>query len=148
MSSEQMKNVKKITKLRLDRSEADEYLIIGLVSHEPDYKLSLVINKKLGISLRHSSPIIIDTKPDNSFSRFTVSDSSGATFSLISNKSENEFLIGKLKNVDYLFIAYDPEKQIKADGLVSAMRTTEFVNAVFLMNSDHLKDKNIHYLIH
>lgn len=142
-----MKNVKKITKLLLDKSGADEYLILGLVSHEPDYKLSLAINKKLSVSLKHSTPVTIDNNIENSFSRFSASETSGAVFSLISNKSENEILIGKLKNIDYLFIAFDPEKQIKADNLMSTLRTTEFVNGVFLMSSDLLKDKNIHYLI-
>lgn len=144
-----MKNVKKITRLRLEKSQPDEFIFLGLVSSEPDYKLSLFLNKKLRISLKNILPLIL---PGNNgelpFSRFSLTDNdTGLCLTLIANRSGKESLLSKLKNVDYIFVVHDPESEIDVETLTSNIRETESVTAVFNIDPDSIKDKNFQYLI-
>ena len=50
-----MKRTQKVTRVKLDIDQNNDYILLGLVSSEPDYKLSLSLNKKLGISLKNIS---------------------------------------------------------------------------------------------
>lgn len=145
-----MKINKKIKKHQLDNLLEDEFHIFGLVSSEPDYKLSLILNRKLRIGLKSILPVIIkDSKnSDQSFSRFASSGGIAMTFSLISNKSDKDSFFKKLKNVDYILQVYDPENESTADSLNSILRETESITAVFIIDPDSLKDKNIQYLMH
>jgi hypothetical protein len=52
-----MKQPKKVTRIPLVVDDTGNIIIMGLVSHDPDYRLSLSINKKIGISLRNISPV-------------------------------------------------------------------------------------------
>ncbi|HLN55488.1 MAG TPA: IPExxxVDY family protein [Bacteroidales bacterium] len=145
-----MKNVKKITRLRLEDTHSDEYIFLGLVSSEPDYKLSLLLNTLFRISLKHTDPVKVDNdRADCVFSRYASSeDHSSSFYSLISNRCEKEYLIKKLRNVDYIFISHNPGKERDAEKLSADLRTKGSITAVFRIDPETLKDKNIQYLIH
>jgi hypothetical protein len=145
-----MKNVKKVTRLRLESDQTDEFIISGLVSSEPDYKLSLLLNKKLRISLKSLPPVNIPGSPgvELQFSRFSAAENSGLTYTLFSNRAGKDFLLKKLKNVDYILMIHDPEHEINPTTLASSIREMESVTALFNIDTDSLKDKNFQYLIH
>jgi hypothetical protein len=147
-----MKKIQRITKVHLKIGKEEKCLLIGVVSAEPDYKLSLAINRKFGISLKSISPVNItsDTGPEFSFSRFSDSNGSKETiFTLVSNRFGKNFLIKKLKNIDYLFLIYNTEDESENDILpvTSKLREIESVNAVFNIDVNSLRDKILHYLI-
>jgi hypothetical protein len=145
-----MKGTKKITKLQLENDFAEEYVLLGIVSSDADYKLSLILNKKFGITLKNAAPIRLaeDIDSDLTFSRFTSSNKTSALiFSLISNRSGKDFLFRKLKNIDYILQIYDPDHETDSETLYSDLRNTESVTAVFKVDQNSLKDKNIQYLI-
>ncbi len=128
----------------------DEFILLGLVSSEPDYKLSLSINKKFSISLKNTSPLKIDEGTDRelSFSRFSdTRNSPGIVFNLVSNRSDKKFFLKNMKNVDYIFQVYDPENDKNIDYLAASLREIELINAVFKINLNTFKDKNLRYLI-
>lgn len=125
--------------------------MVGLVSSEPDYKLSLILNKKFRISLKNISPITISDADGNEliFSRF--SDANGTPdviFNLISNRSGKNFLLKKLKNIDYIFQVPGPDRENNIDLLTSTLKEIDSITAVFHINTNTIKDKNLHYLIH
>lgn len=140
---------KKITRLQLRNNRKDDFKILGLVSAEPDYKLSLSINKIPGVSLKNVSPITVNNKTEEvSFSRFSSSNAtSGITFNLISNRHGKDFLFRKLRNIDYVFQVYDPENEFDAERLSSDLREIETITAVFNIDPGTFKDKNLEYLI-
>lgn len=144
-----MKINKKIIKVRLDEIPEAEYKIFGLVSAEPDYKLSLLINKKFNFSLKNTEPISTNNKKeaDVIFSRFSCHAGVEMTCTLISNKSGRNRFIEKLKNVDFLFYFSDPEQEITADEVSSKLREIGSITAVFTVDRNSLKDKNLNYLI-
>lgn len=144
-----MKSVQKITRVQLKIDHKEEIILLGLVSSEPDYKLSLTLNKRLGISLKNITPvkIINETGTEVCFSRFSDSNSSPEViYNLFSNRSGKSFLLKKLKNIDYIFQVYDSEQENTIESLTAVMRGIESVNAVFNIDLVTIKDKNLQHL--
>jgi hypothetical protein len=136
----------KITRVSIGVNKEDPFVFLGIVSSEPDYTLSLRLNKKTGILLRHSDEEITAEAGNEviSFSKFITDDHS---YVLVSNKSEKKCLINKLSKIDFLFISRS-DNTINTDDLVAAIRSVEGVTAVFVFNSSGIKDRNIDLVRH
>ena len=100
------------TKFKLDFIDDNEDVFYGIVANTLDYKLALAINNKLNISLRCSTPIVpsdVDN-PDIFFTKFSYkTKNSDMVIDLVSNRIANNYLLKKLKNIDFLFIIHFPE---------------------------------------
>lgn len=145
-----MSNSQRITKINLSVNEQDEPVILGIVTTDPDYKLSLKLNKKLSISLRNIEPAEFQDNEGNKFIFSKFADSSVApdsAFQLMSNRSGKKFLLTKLKNVDYLLIINDRGKNFRLEQIMSQIREIDLVTGVFNIEFKTLKDKNLKYLI-
>ena len=144
-----MRSSPKITRVQLKVNQNYESVLVGIVSAEPDYKLSLSINKKLKISLKNSRPILVPDEhgTEIAFSRFSDNSSDKGTCELISNRVEKNFLIKKLKNIDFIFQIHNAGNTKAADTFISLLRGTDSVTAVFTIDLKTLKDKNLHYII-
>jgi hypothetical protein len=145
-----MKSLPKVTRLQLKVDQDDEHILLGIVSAEPDYKLSLSLNRTLKLSLKNTAPLKTtgDKGGELTFSRF--SDASGApdaSFNLISNRSGNNFLLKKLRNVDYLFSVRDPDIASISDDITLKIRDIDSVTAVFNIDISSIKDKNLQDVI-
>jgi hypothetical protein len=145
-----MNNSQKITRIHLSVNEQDEPVILGIVTPDPDYKLSLKLNKKLRISLRNAKPVEFRDNDGDDFVFSKFADSSVApdsVFQLVSNRSGNNFLLKKLKNIDYLLIIRDPGKNFKLEQVMLQIREIDSITGVFKIDFKTLKDKNLKYLI-
>jgi len=145
-----MKSSQKITRIQLKVNRIDRVFLYGIVSSEPDYKLSLALNKKMGISLKNSIPLQLpdNTGIENSFSRFSyINHPDEVSYNLISNRSGRQFLLKKLKNIDYIFQVHYPECENCNSKISTLLKTTESVNAVFDIDTVTFNDKNLHYII-
>lgn len=145
-----MKTTPKIKRVQLRVYQNDESVFLGIVSSEPDYKLSLALNKNLKISLKNTSPVIINDEPDNemTFSRFSDSSASqNLIYDLTSNRSGKNYLIRKLKNIDYIFRIHDPDNEININQVISTLRDAECITAVFSIDPESIKDRNLNHLI-
>jgi hypothetical protein len=141
-----MKKIQKVTRLKLHNDENHDYILLGLVSAEPDYKLSLSLNKKLSISLKNISPIKIPGT-ELAFSKFSNANNQGNNiFNLISNRADKAYFLNKLKNIDYLLQIMVSENESDINNITSKLREVEAVTAVFNIDIKTLKDKNLHYL--
>jgi hypothetical protein len=144
-----MKSSQKITRLKLNIEQDNEYILLGLVSSEPDYKLSLSLNKKFRISLKNIASLVLpgDNNSELTFSRFSNCDEpSDLTFSLISNRTGKNFLLNKLKNVDYLLQIQNSERNADLKKLTLGLREINTIIAVFNIDINTIKEKNLHYL--
>jgi hypothetical protein len=141
-----MKRTQMVTRVKLDLGRNNDYILLGLVSSEPDYKLSFSLNKKLGISLRNISAINL-TAEDLTFSRFSNNNATDdLIYTLISNRSGKAYLLNKLKNIDYLLQIQVSQNDFDNERLTAELREIESVTAVFRIDTGTLKDKNLHYL--
>lgn len=145
-----MKSLQKVTRVQLKVNQDEESVLIGIVSAEPDYKISLSLNKKFRISLKNIEPLklIDDSGSELLFSRFTdLSGSPDKIFTLISNRTGKNFLLKKLRNVDYIFLVQDTEAENNSSEIAANLRELESLTAVFIIDINTLKDKNSRYLI-
>jgi hypothetical protein len=144
-----MKSYQKVTRVKLNIEQNNDYILLGLVSSEPDYKLSLSLNKKFRVSLKNISPLKLkaDTKSEFTFSRFSNNDDpTDFIFNLISNRSGKNFLLNKLKNIDYLLQIQNSENTVSLNDITTSLWEIETVTAVFNIDLNTIKDKNLHYL--
>jgi hypothetical protein len=145
-----MKKARKVTRVRLQLDQINSFILLGLVSSEPDYKLSLAINKKFNISLKNIEPVKLtgDNDAELLFSRFSDSgESPDRIINLVSNRSGKNFLIKKLRNIDYIFHFNDPDNELSIEQLTSDLRNISTITAVFNIDSDSIRDKNLHFVI-
>ena len=145
-----MKDTRKVTRVKLQIDQVNDFLLLGVVSSEPDYRLSLSLNNKFGISLKNSEPIKLpaDDGSELIFSRF--SDTSGTpdrTYNLVSNRCGKSFLVRKLKNVDYILYIHDTEDEDRLNYITTKLREVQAVTAVFNIEIDVIRDKNLHFVI-
>jgi len=141
--------VQKIKRIQLNINQNNESVILGIVSAEPDYKLSLALNKKFRISLKSISPVTLhDNNSELTFSRF--SDATGSPdliYDLISNRTGKNFFLKKLKNIDYIFQISDPGNDSDINNIISSLREIDCITAVFNIDIKTIKDKHLQYLI-
>jgi len=145
-----MRSEQKIKRIRLDVGRDEKLFLYGIVTTEPDYKLSLALNKKMGISLKNIKPLNLPDKngAELSFSRFACTNhSDDIIYNLISNRSGKQFLLKKLKNIDYIFQVHNSGNENNNVKVSSLLRETDSVNAVFVIDTGTLNDKNLHYII-
>ena len=145
-----MKKTRKVTRVKLQLDQINDFILLGLVSSEADYKLSLMLNKKFGISIKNISPVKIkgDDGTELLFSRFSdAGPSPDRFFTLISNRSGKHFLIRKLRNVDYILQSHDPDNENIISEITSNLREIPSITAVFNIDIDTIKDKNLHHVI-
>ena len=144
-----MKGRPKITRIQLDDYTDEEYTIFCIVSTEADYKLSQLLNKKLKIALKNINTINL-TGVDGmnlNFSRFSdASRSPEIIYNLISNRSDKDYLLKKLKNIDYFFQVHCYDKKYDIELLTSTLREIDRITAVFRLDPIEIKDKNLVYL--
>jgi hypothetical protein len=136
--------------VQLNVDAGTDFLLFGIVSAEPDYKLSLALNKKLKLSLKHKNPIELKDEKgaDLQFSRFSDhSQISGQTFNLIANKNGRAIFIKKLNKIDYLLQVHSPESEINREEMTNALRSVDSITAIFTLEPDEIRDKNLQYLI-
>jgi hypothetical protein len=122
------------------------FILIGISSHESDYKLIWSLNSKLELNLsRGPNLVFADPKSEQNqeFSCYYGESKEGDfQIHLLSNKSENGFLIPELGNIDYFLKltgeVYDLHKKKILDGL----KETGLVLATFLIQPDTLKSKS------
>lgn len=144
-----MRGRPKITKIQLRDPANEHYLFLGLVSTEADYKLSHLLNKKLGIALKNNKTLEV-MGGDGSviyFSRY--SDTSGSpeiSYNLISNRSDKDYLLKKFKSIDYLFQVHRNDNNFDIELLTTTLREIERITAVFKLDPQKIKDKNLIYL--
>jgi len=146
-----MRSAPKIRRVKLKVGQKDDSVLLGIVTAEADYKISLALNRNLGISLKNRPPVILndDTGNEILFSRFSdSSDSTNLSWDLISNRSGKNHLVRKLKNIDYILRIQDPDNVLNIEQAAAALRVLDCITALFTLDAATIKDKNLIHLIH
>jgi len=117
-------------------SESNEpFILVGIVSHENDYRLSWALNQYLKLKFIKAESLTINQpklEENPVFSVFKFDDEeSFIQYFLIANKSENGFLIPELKNVDFILKITGDINDQTAKNLVVQIKKMEFVNTAF-----------------
>ena len=113
--------------VKLDAGPVVVFTVIGISSHENDYRLSWSINEQLGISFVQSDSLMIDGKEFTCF----VFEDDDQKIMLISNRCDNGFLLEKYKNFDFILKFSAELNEAEAYAWLRDLRRVPLVSAVF-----------------
>lgn len=129
--------------IKLNIKNNFDFVLIGLVTSEPIYRLSWLLNQEFGLQLTDYKPIQLlhkQTKVIQSFTRFAYYDEANAFYELIQNRGGNGLFVEEQKNVDFLLKITDGF----VDGAEFASRTKvlENISLVIKLQPGSLKSKD------
>jgi hypothetical protein len=135
---------KKVVKLQ-DTNAYDNYLLIGISSHENDYRVSWTLNIHLGLKLAKSQNITIPLpKFDDvrSFSCYRYYDDNNMNqFMLIANTSEQGYLFPEYKNIDFVLkISGEAELPLASD-MLNVLKPLDIIALAFEIPLGHAKNE-------
>lgn len=135
---------KKTHKLNLQQDF--DFLLIGIASHENDYRLSWALNEELSALLVKSENLIVQSKhsPQNqSFSQYIFDDSSHLRFfRLISNRCSDGFLLEEHTKIDYVLVVSGETNEELRDNLLKSIKQIPIVISAFSIDVNTLKSKH------
>ena len=117
----------KRTVLKLDTKPV-VFTLIGISSHENDYRLSWNINEYLELKFVQDNHIV--TSAGNEFSCF-VHEDEDQRLQLISNRCDNGFLLGKYKNFDFILKFNTELNETKIAAWLHDLRKVPLISAAF-----------------
>ena len=159
-----------MAKHTLDITYDYEFLLIGISSHEKDYRICWALNKKLGIDLVKQNSLEIKGKKQTTPSYFSFflfeKEEDFLEYSVIANfsenkalasnnntlfakedkttdhhHSENELLLPEQKQMNYFLIIRGEVDDGEADELVRKIKELEMVQTAIRIDVTRLKSK-------
>jgi len=130
-------------KYKLDFKPEYDFSLIGIASHQNDYRLSWALNNDLEIKLVRTKDIEIHNKKKNIKQLFSLysffHEDALLNYELVNNYSETGYLIPELQNIDF-FLKITGEISIdQLNQLIQRLKKTEIVISVFKIDPDSLK---------
>jgi hypothetical protein len=139
---------KKTLKLKIG-TEAD-YKLIGISSHENDYRLVWSINNELKMKFVRIDNLIMHHKKLNSdleFSRFIYHDEDRyLKYYFFANRCPDGILFSEIKNIDFLIQITGEISNHAFNDLIKKLKSVAIVSAVFVLQP--VKIKGIGQIFH
>ena len=104
------------------------FTIIGISSHENDYRLSWSINEQLGLAFAQCNNVV--TSDGKEFTCFVHEDDDQMLL-LISNRCDNGFLLEKLKNIDFILKFNADLNETEIEEWLRNLKNVSLISAVF-----------------
>ena len=122
-----------------------DFVLIGISSHEKDYRICWALNNQLGLNLIKTDALEIKDKKqvDPSFFSlfsFELPDEFMEYF-IIANRSEKGLLIPEQKQVDYFFIIRGEIENDKVMDMIRLIKESSLVQTAFRVDVNALKSK-------
>lgn len=137
----------KIT-LRLDDDECN-FSLIGIFSHEKDYKLCWLINKHLNCNFIRTEDLeFFDKKANRSFSYSNYKfdyEKDFISFHLLSNYNNKDVLIPEAQGVNYIFMIKGTTDEKLLNQIITELKEIKTILIAFPIKMEILdnKTKNI-----
>ena len=127
----------------LEIEDEYDFEIIGVSSHEKDYRLAWSLNKSLGWRLVRIEDAVVEGKRSTTHhARFRWTHPVDQTvFTLIDNKTPDGTFMPELLQFDYLLKIEQPSEAVMKK-LQTGLRKTDFVLAFQRQDVDKLKHKD------
>jgi len=134
---------KKLHKLVVE--DEFNFILVGISSHENDYRVSWAINQHLKMSFKRTGNLQIHnprTGDDQEFSLYRYNEpDTQLHYDLFSNRCDNGFFLEDMKNIDYILkISGDANKNFIAQ-LLNKLRKIDILTTAFEIDPLSLKSK-------
>jgi len=121
------------------------FLLIGISSHENDYRLTWAVNTHLKMAFKRSDNLQVQNpriKEAQEFSLYQFTDpETQLHYDLLSNRCDNGFLLEEMKNIDYIIkISGDVRSNFPAQ-FVNKLKKINIITTAFEIDSSTLKSK-------
>jgi hypothetical protein len=122
-----------------------DFVLIGISSHEKDYRICWAINNKLGLDLVKTEPLEIKDKKQDELSHFSLfifeQPDEFKEYFVIANRSEKGLLIPEQKQVDYFFIIRGEDDDDVIMEKIKQINEINLVQTAFRIDVNGLKSK-------
>lgn len=131
-----------MSRFKLDIPPDPELLVIGISSHEKDYRLCWALNKHLEVQMGRSEKDVVDND-GGLLSAFTVFDHNDDEehfhVSLVNNHGPHGVLLKEHRHTDY-FLLINNDAPIGTTELLARVRNTPFVLTAFELDYHTLRE--------
>lgn len=135
-----------MAKFTLDLEDDFNFDLIGLCSHQGDYRVCWSINEKIGLRLKKSiEPFMVSGKKgivNSSHSLYEWEDENESVFYyLIQNKSNGKFLVPEKSQIDF-FLVIQEAGVVDVDNLLTQLKDIPSILTAISFDPYDLKSAN------
>lgn len=127
----------------LSSTSQSDFFLLGISSHENDYRISWALNNQLGLKLTKTANHQSLNKRLGETQEFSTyisqTDEFSPVYKLISNRCDNGFLLEELKNIDYILRIEPMEASINIDDVFQKVKEIQLISATFRLNPQTIK---------
>jgi hypothetical protein len=122
-----------------------DFVLIGISSHEKDYRICWVINNTLALELVKIEPLEIKDKKQDESSHFSLFSCERPDefmeYFIIANRSEKGMLIPEQKQIDYFFVIRGEIENDVVMEIIKKIKESNLVQTAFRIDVSSLKSK-------
>lgn len=131
---------------KLDFTVEYEFDLIGISSHQNDYRISWALNTELNFGLIKTDNLIVSitsNKENQIFSKYSyVDDDNLNLYHLISNRCDNGFLLEEYKNIDFILMIIGEYDKNFLPSLLNKIKLIDIIIFAFQIDIELLKKKS------
>lgn len=129
-----------------------DFAIIGLSSHQKDFKLSWSINKYNEWQLKKEEDVLVETKSSTSkipFSLYSFNNEElGCEFLLLENKHQGHQVLPEIKGADFLVILRGAYTQSLISETLEKLKANPMILTAFEVEENKIVNKqNLYFLL-
>lgn len=122
-----------------------DFVLIGISSHEKDYRICWALNNKLDIELTKTDALEIKDKKQEEASSFSLfaceRPDEFMEYLVIANRSEKGLLIPEQKQMDYFFVIKGEIEDETVQEMINKIKEINFVLTAMRIDPSVLKSK-------
>jgi hypothetical protein len=132
------------TVLKLKDDDEYDFVLVGIVCQQKDYRLCHELNKELELELKRVEDFEIQNARRSNkslFSFFQYENKDADVFYVFSNKGKDDFLLPEHRNVDYLLMIKENFKRLNETQLLGNIKKISIVLGAYGLEVKKLKSK-------
>ncbi len=133
------------TVLKLSNEDDYDFILVGLVCQNRDYRLCHELNTLLTLEMTKMEDYTVFSNKrmeDHAFSFYEYQNEDGDRYNLISNKCKKGALLPEQKVLDYVFMIRPDKIRIDENELVKKLKKSSIILGVYRLDVLKLKSKD------
>ena len=121
-----------------------DFKLIGIASHDKDYKLIFALNNALELNFEKQEDHVVYNKKLDVDQRFSYyrAEENNVVYNLISNRSQDGYLADEINNFDYFLQIIGAVSSEDRNKIIKKIRETENVLTAIKIDPNCLVSKN------
>ena len=132
------------TVLRISNDDEYDFLLIGIVCQQKDYRLCHELNHRLHLDLKRQKDYeIMNNKrmKTSAFPFFQYANKDKDVYNVFANKGKDDFLIPEQRSIDFLLLIKENFRRLIEQELINAIKEIPIVLGAYSIEVKKLKSK-------